>query len=239
MAYNANSCPAGVCTRVAHFSSPTVLYNGQPTGSRTQNNACVMSELAPFVAQFRGGPSGTGGSACGRSFVSLSPARLLDTRVNGGGGKVGSVDGGAGPVTLNVLNRGGLPGSGIGALALNVTVAEGESPVVGGGYVTVYPCGTRPNASNLNFVAGQTIPNSVIAPVSASGDVCFYVYGRAHLLVDVSGWFPSGSGIESLSPARLLDTRVNGGGGQGWFGGWWGWSGDVECVESGWVAGFG
>jgi hypothetical protein len=41
----------------------------------------------------------------------------------------------------------------------------------------------------LNFVAGQTIPNSVIAPVSASGDVCFYVYGRAHLLVDVSGWF--------------------------------------------------
>ncbi len=155
-------------------------------------------------------PSGSG-------IESLSPARLLDTRAAGGGsgGKVGSVDGGAGPVTLNVLNRGGLPGSGIGALALNVTVAEGEGPAVGVGYVTVYPCGTRPNASNLNFVAGQTIPNSVIAPVSASGDVCFYVYGRAHLLVDVSGWFPSGSGIESLSPARLLDTRAAGGGSGG------------------------
>lgn len=47
------------------------------------------------------------------------------------------------------------------------------------------------DASNLNFVGGQTIPNTVIAPFSASGDVCFYVYGKAHLLVDVSGYFPT------------------------------------------------
>ena len=40
---------------------------------------------------------------------------------------------------------------------------------------------------------GQTVPNAVIAPLSASGKVCFYVYGRAHLLVDVSGYF-GGSG---------------------------------------------
>jgi len=57
-----------------------------------------------------------------------------------------------------------------------------------GGFVTVYPCGSRPDASNLNSVSGQTIPNSVIAPVSSSGKVCFYVYGRAHLLAEVSGY---------------------------------------------------
>ena len=74
---------------------------------------------------------------------------------------------------------------------LNVTVAEGENPTVGGGYVTVFPCGTRPDASNLNFIAGQTIPNIVIAPVSATGTICFYVYGTAHLLADVSGYFPA------------------------------------------------
>ena len=34
-----------------------------------------------------------------------------------------------------------------------------------------------------------TVPNSVIAPVSANGEVCFYVYGTAHLLADVSGVF--------------------------------------------------
>ena len=70
--------------------------------------------------------------------------------------------------------------------------------------IRVVPARTR---SNLNFTAGQTIPNSVIAPVSASGDVCFYVYGTAHLLADVSGYFPSDPGFTSLTPARVLDTR--------------------------------
>ena len=52
------------------------------------------------------------------------------------------------------------------------------------------PCDRpRPDASNLNFVTGQTVPNSVIAPVSANGEVCFYVYGTTHLLADVSGVF--------------------------------------------------
>ena len=79
----------------------------------------------------------------------------------------------------------------IGALALNVTVTDSEDPAVGGGYVTVFPCGTRPEASNLNFVAGQTIANAVIAPVSATGRICFYVYGTANLLADVSGYLPT------------------------------------------------
>ena len=72
---------------------------------------------------------------------------------------------------------------------MNVTVVDGENPTTGGGYVTVYPCGKRPDASNLNFTSGQTIPNSVLAPVSANGTICFYVYGTAHLLADVSGYF--------------------------------------------------
>lgn len=76
------------------------------------------------------------------------------------------------------------------AVALNVTVVDGEAGDFGG-FVTVYPCGTRPDASNLNFTSGQTIPNSVIAPVSSSGKMCFYVYGKAHLLADVSGYFTS------------------------------------------------
>ena len=87
------------------------------------------------------------------------------------------------------LGQGGVPTSGVGAVALNVTVTQTEDPTIGGGYVTVYPCGSRPDASNLNFVGGQTIPNSVIAPVSTNGEVCFYVYGTAHLLADVSGYF--------------------------------------------------
>jgi hypothetical protein len=29
----------------------------------------------------------------------------------------------------------------------------------------------------------------VIAPVSANGEVCIYVYGTSHVLADVSGFF--------------------------------------------------
>jgi hypothetical protein len=107
----------------------------------------------------------------------------LDTR---SGGKVGALDGTGSAYELQVSGQGGLPASGVAAAALNVTVVDGQAGN-SGGFVTVYPCGARPDASNLNFVSGQTIPNSVIAPVSASGKVCFYVYGRAHLLADVSG----------------------------------------------------
>ncbi len=103
--------------------------------------------------------------------------------------------------------KGGLPATGVAAVSLNVTVTGAENPAVGGGFVTVFPCGVRPDASNLNFVAGQTVPNAVIAPVSATGTVCFYVYGTAHLFADVSGYFPTGSGLVSLTPSRLLNTR--------------------------------
>jgi hypothetical protein len=121
-------------------------------------------------------------------LVPLAPTRVLDTR---GGAKVGNATGTGTPITLSLAGRGGLPNSGIDAVAMNVTVVDGENPTTGGGYVTVYPCGKRPDASNLNFTSGQTIPNSVLAPVSANGTICFYVYGTAHLLADVSGYFAS------------------------------------------------
>jgi hypothetical protein len=40
----------------------------------------------------------------------------------------------------------------------------------------------------LNFVTDDVIANGVLAPVSATGSVCLYVYGTAHLLVDVAAF---------------------------------------------------
>jgi hypothetical protein len=153
-------------------------------------------------------------------FVSLvEPKRLVDTR---GGGRFGSTSASgvsvkrvriAGASTYDNQST-GLPSSGIGAVALNVTVVDGFDDR-GYGFVTVYPCDSEstrvPNASNLNFAGGQTIPNAVIAPVSADGYVCFSVYGNTDLLVDASGYFPSGTGFSALSePKRLVDTRGGG-----------------------------
>ena len=135
-----------------------------------------------------------------------APARLLDTRTSGI--KVGKTDGTGTAYELTVVGVSGVPSTGVDAVAMNVTVVDGEATDVGG-YVTVYPCGTRPNSSNLNFINGQTVPNAVIASVSAAGKVCFYVYGKAHLLADVSGYFTAG--FTALSaPTRLLDTRTSG-----------------------------
>jgi hypothetical protein len=114
-----------------------------------------------------------------------------------------------GDTTLKVkfTDIGGLtPSSGVGAVSLNVT-ATGTTADEFGGYVTVYPCGALPNASNLNFVSGQTVPNAVIAPVSTSGEVCFYARGTTDLIVDLNGYFLSGAGFTPMSPARLFDTR--------------------------------
>jgi hypothetical protein len=93
-----------------------------------------------------------------------------------------------GTVTLQVTGAGGVPVTGVSAVVLNVTVTDPSSQ----GYVTVSGAGTtRPTASNLNFVAGQAVPNLVIAPVGAGGKVELYngSPGTIELVADVSGWF--------------------------------------------------
>jgi hypothetical protein len=81
------------------------------------------------------------------------------------------------------------------------------------GFMTVWPCDVaRPNASNLNFGPFvSVVANSVIAPVGASGKVCFYTDQSSHLLVDISGWFAGdgagGPTFVGATPNRVLDTR--------------------------------
>ena len=77
------------------------------------------------------------------------------------------------------------------------------------GYVTVCPSRRdRPTASNLNFTAGQTIPNMVIAPSAPTARSRIYNYtGTVDVIVDVLGWFPTGRRYTGLTPARLMDTR--------------------------------
>jgi hypothetical protein len=60
-----------------------------------------------------------------------------------------------------------MPASGVGAVSLDVTATE----QAGDAFVTAYQCDSRPLASSVNYVAGQTVPNAVIAPVSPAGEV--------------------------------------------------------------------
>jgi hypothetical protein len=133
------------------------------------------------------------------------PARFLDTRP--GFKTADKLFAGTGRQESNtvlevqIAGRGAVPG-GTNAVSLNVTVL-GEAT----GYVTVYPCGERPLASSLNVKAGQTISNSVITRLSASGSVCIYTQVPANLIVDVFGILPNTTFAPVSNPARLLDTR--------------------------------
>jgi hypothetical protein len=120
----------------------------------------------------------------------VTPTRLFDTRPTQGNGAIvvpKAKIGGATEIRIDIHGIAGIPATGVAAVALNVTATQPAA----NGYITVYPCGTRPTTSNVNYLTNQTVPNAVIAPVSATGEICFYSTANTHLLADVAAWFAS------------------------------------------------
>jgi hypothetical protein len=124
-------------------------------------------------------------------------------------------------IDVSVTNTGGVPtvASGVTAVVLNATVTDPSA----GSFLTVFPSNASlPNASNLNFVAGQTVPNLVIVKVGPDGKVKVYnAAGLTHVIFDVVGWYggPTGGTLfRSLSPKRVLDLRNGIGGYNGKMG---------------------
>ena len=126
------------------------------------------------------------------SLKTVTPTRMLDTR-EGAGGKISGET-----VSLQVAGGTSVVPDGASAVAVNLTVTEGERNQ-GYGFVTAFPCtaisDAVPNASTLNFVEGVDVANSTVVPLGASGMMCLYVYGSAHLIVDVSAYYEN---IESV-----------------------------------------
>ena len=86
-------------------------------------------------------------------------------------------------IELQVSGRAGIP-AGARSVVLNVTV---DGPLLPG-FVTVYPCqDARPLVSNVNYAAGQTLPNLVVTELSANGTVCLFNSSSTHIVVDVFG----------------------------------------------------
>jgi hypothetical protein len=137
--------------------------------------------IADTFGYYLGGTAADAGA-----FTSLAPYRQLDTR-DGTGGVSGPVAPGA-TIRVHVDGNGGIPASGVSAVVVNVTVAQPSSS----GFVTVYASGTaRPGTSNLNFTAGQTVPNLVIAPVGSDGMIAITnsFGGTVQLVADTFGYY--------------------------------------------------
>ena len=144
----------------------------------------------------------------GAGFTPLSPSRILDSRP---GTQVGPYDTRWAPDEsrpLAVTGAGGVP-AGAEAVVLNATVTNPSA----WSYLTVSPHGTpRPTASNLNWVAGQTIANAVTVKLPPDGIIDLYsANGRVDLVIDVVGYFAGGTGsaFHPLTPARVQDSRAS------------------------------
>ncbi len=136
------------------------------------------------------------------SLRSIVPERVLDTRIGQGRPGTSKVE----PNEVVELSFGALVGPQTTAVVLNVTLTETEKA----GFVTAWPCGgDRPTVSNLNFVAGETVPNLVVSKLSPGGTICLSGIARAHLIADLNGTYESDGGLlaNPVRPTRILDTR--------------------------------
>ena len=147
------------------------------------------------------GPSGV---TAGR-FVALAPRRVCDTR-EGLGVRRGPI----GPretLRVQLAGVGGVPPSGVTAVAINVTSVNATVP----GFFSVRPSNVAStDTSSLNLVPGRAVPNMAIVGVGPDGGIgVFNASGWADCIVDVMGYVRSepAAGLLPLVPARLLDTR--------------------------------
>jgi hypothetical protein len=120
------------------------------------------------------------GWAPASSVTAIDPVRILDTR---------NPDQPLGPDetrSLIMVGRAGIPSTATGVI-VNLTLTDPTEST----WVLAYPTGTaRPLASSVNAPARSTVANLCVVAPGAAGAVDLYnAAGRAHLIVDVVGWF--------------------------------------------------
>jgi hypothetical protein len=161
-------------------------------------------------------PASTLASPASGTFQTVTPTRVLNTRV--GTGAPQAPLGAGGSIDLKVLGTAGIPPTGVSAVVLNLTVTGGTAP----SFLTVWPTGTtRPaNVSSINFVAGTNRANLVTAAVGTvgadAGKISIYNNaGSVEVNADVLGYYLADDATTvggfyqpDFAPSRLVDTRL-------------------------------
>ncbi len=148
-------------------------------------------------------------------FVSLTPCRLVDTRMNDmfSGGTLQSNTSRSwalpnSPYLANCGQGGETIPSNVAAYSLNITAIP-HQPL---NYLTAWPTGlTQPLISTLNSYDGRIKANAAILPAGSGEAVSVYVTNTSDVLLDIDGYFvPTTSSTYAffpVTPCRLVDTR--------------------------------
>lgn len=157
--------------------------NSVVTAVDGQGRICLRSLRDTDVAvDYTGYFAETGGF----DFTPLGPIRIFDSRSayrglneSTSGRRVAADQ----VVRIKIAGERGIP-AGAKAVSVNITATD----VVNASYLTVYPCGTRPNTSNVNIVASQFVTaNGAMIKLSGEGDLCVYSKNAVHVIVDING----------------------------------------------------
>jgi len=199
-----------------------------PLGSTADNTAIVRIGTAGQIS-FYNGAGGTAvdvqvdvegyvtsdsTSADGAAFAPLQPRRIVDTADGTGGRSTPLTSTSA--WTFHALGAGGIPATGVSAVALNLGAQRTSTQC----WVQVQPTGT--SASNASYPRVNTYANytaqelAVVAPDS-SGNITFSTNcASTDVYVDVEGYYliptDESSGdiyVPITTPTRVIDTRRN------------------------------
>ena len=184
-------------------AATAVHFGGTAAASFTVTSGTQISAVSPagsgtvdITVTGPGGTSTTSSAdrftylpdATGATYVSLSPARLLDTR--NGTGLSGAFSSGVSR-TFAVTGQGGVPANAV-AVTGNLTVTQQTSA----GFVALTPSPTNaPATSTLNFPLGDNRANGVTVALSGTGTLSATYMGEAgpsattQLIFDVTGYF--------------------------------------------------
>ncbi|MHB8507433.1 MAG: beta strand repeat-containing protein [Candidatus Dormibacteria bacterium] len=171
----------------------------------------VLADLAGYYT--------TPNSTTAGLFVPVAPKRLLDTRDTARLAPNSCID-----VPIAGVTGSGVPGTGVTAVAFNLTAVPNGTNTVAGGFFSAYPtpaAGTGtgscspPTTSNVNFGPGNAVPNRVVVQLGDAGKVRIYNFnGTNDALLDINGYYTdttatTGGVFTSVAPVRLMDTRPN------------------------------
>jgi hypothetical protein len=206
--------PAGVAAVTLNVTSVDPTLAGYVTVYACGGNRPTVSNLNPRPGRVRPNlvvsPVSSGGKVClyslqdvdlvvdvtgymktgtaGKKFTPSTPFRLIDTRERSRpelqAGTGGDLVHAGQTLEIQIAGARGVPGDAT-AVSLNLTVTGASRP----GYITAYPCGTRPITSTANYEAGDAVSNGAQLPLSASGKLCVYSMQDAHIIIDVNGWW--------------------------------------------------
>ncbi len=140
--------------------------------------------------------TGTCASVCDYQLHPTTSFRRLDTRSEEKLAAGSAHD-------YDVAGRDGIPDDAQ-AVIVRFTVVAPEAQ----GHLTVYDRGaTAPEASVLNYAAGQVAGNMVWVKVGTEKKITVFTSAATHLIMDVFGYTVGDEAFHAQTPYRLTDTR--------------------------------